>query len=46
MAWLSIGNSNEDLCQKLIENDVLQPGTILEAFRATDRGDFVAAEDR
>ena len=46
MAWLSVGTSNEDLCQKMVENEVLHEGTLLEAFRATDRGDFVADEDR
>lgn len=46
MAWLSVGSSNEDLCRKLVENDVLRDGPILDAFRATDRGDFVAEEDK
>jgi hypothetical protein len=46
MAWLSVGSSNEDLCQKMVDNDVLREGPLLDAFRATDRGDFVPEEDR
>ena len=46
MAWLSVGTSNNDLIQKMIENGVFEEGPILEAFRVTDRGDFVTPEDR
>ena len=46
MAWLSVGTSNDDLCEKMIQNGVLEEGIILEAFRATDRGDFVLEKDR
>eukprot|EP01032_Pedospumella_encystans_P014756 gene14756-16922_t len=33
MAWLSVGTSNNDLIQKMIENGVFEEGPILEAFR-------------
>lgn len=47
MAWLSVGTSNEDLCEKMIENEVLYEDTnILKAFQNTDRGDFVPSDDR
>ena len=46
MAWLSVGTTNDDLCDKLLENRVLEAGSILEAFRNTDRGDFVQQESR
>jgi hypothetical protein len=46
MAWLSVGTSNEDLCEKLISNGVVKEGKILDSFRSTDRGDFVPEEDR
>jgi hypothetical protein len=46
MAWLSVGVSNVDLCEKLQEHDILEEGPILQAFLATDRGDFVPEEDR
>lgn len=46
MAWLSVGESHADLCQKLINHDILKQGIILDAFLATDRGDFVFPEDR
>lgn len=47
MAWLSVGTSNEDLCEKMIENEVLYEDTnILKAFQNTDRGDFVPPDDR
>jgi hypothetical protein len=46
MAWLSVGISNEDLCAKMVENGVLREGALLDAFRFTDRGDFVEEEDR
>lgn len=46
MAWLSVGESHADLCQKLINHEILKQGPILDAFLATDRGDFVFPEDR
>lgn len=46
MAWLSVGTTNEDLCDKLLENGVLEAGSILDAFRNTDRGDFVQQDSR
>jgi hypothetical protein len=48
MSWRSIGTSNQDLCEKLVDNGVLHEGSlILEAFKYTDRGDFVPeGEDR
>mmetsp|Transcript_724 Transcript_724/g.1056 ORF Transcript_724/g.1056 Transcript_724/m.1056 type:complete len:427 (+) Transcript_724:123-1403(+) len=47
MAWLSVGSSNLDLLEKMVENEVLTEGSpIYEAFRHTDRGDFVADGDR
>ena len=46
MAWLSVANSHEDLIRQLVENGVLQEGKLLDAFCATDRGDFVEEEDR
>lgn len=46
MAWLSIGTSNEDLCLKLQGHQILKSGRILQAFQATDRGDFVFPDDR
>ena len=41
MAWIAIGSSNEDLCDKLINLNVLKSEDIVRAFRLTDRGDFV-----
>eukprot|EP01039_Chlorochromonas_danica_P007794 gene7794-8605_t len=46
MAWLSVGNSNEELCEKMTLHGVLSPGPVLNAFLRTDRGDFVTPEDR
>jgi hypothetical protein len=46
MAWLSVGESHTDFCQKMINHEILKEGPILDAFRATDRGDFVFPEDR
>jgi hypothetical protein len=46
MAWLSVGTTNDDLCDKMIMNGVLEEGEILNAFRSVDRGDFVPEEDR
>lgn len=46
MAWLSVGETNDDLCDKLLEHGVLQHGSILNAFRNTDRGDFVQQDNR
>ena len=46
MAWLSVGVSNEDLCNKMMDLGLLEEGRILEAFRNTDRGDFVLEKDR
>jgi hypothetical protein len=47
MAWLSIGTSNQDLCEKLVDNDVLDEGSLIfKAFKYTDRGDFVSEADR
>jgi hypothetical protein len=46
MAWLSVGSSNDDLCEKLIFHGILKEGKILESFRLTDRGDFFPEDDR
>jgi protein-L-isoaspartate O-methyltransferase len=46
MAWLSVGTSNEELCEKLVENGVIRSQEILRAFSCTDRGDFVQPEFR
>lgn len=46
MAWLSMGTSNGDLCDKMVQHGVLQDGPILQAFQSTDRGDFVFPEDK
>lgn len=46
MAWLSVGMSNDDLCDKLVQYGVLKESIVEAAFRITDRGDFVDAEDR
>jgi hypothetical protein len=46
MAWLSVGSSNDDLCEKLSFHGILKEGKILESFRLTDRGDFFPEEDR
>ncbi len=46
MAWLAIGSNNDDLCDKLIENEVLRGTEITRAFRLTDRGDFVQQKYR
>lgn len=46
MAWLSIGDTNDDLCDKLVGHGVLRLGAILNAFRVTDRGDFVQQDCR
>lgn len=46
MAWLSVGETNDDLCDKLLEHGVLQQGNIMNAFRHTDRGDFVQQDNR
>ena len=44
MAWLSAGTSNEDLIDQMITNGVIQDPQIENAFRFTDRGDFVLPE--
>lgn len=41
MAWLSVADNNEDLCEKLLENEVIKEMDIFSAFQMTDRGDFV-----
>ena len=46
MAWFSVGNSNEDLVEKMCGHGVMVPGRILDAFRHTDRGDFVQQANR
>jgi hypothetical protein len=46
MAWLAIGSNNDDLCDKLIQNEVLRGDDIIRAFRLTDRGDFVTQKYR
>jgi hypothetical protein len=47
MAWLSVGVSNADLCNKLQEHEILTQNTpIYDAFLHTDRGDFLHEEDR
>jgi hypothetical protein len=47
MAWLSVGTSNQDLCDQLVDNGVLSVGSLIfEAFKYTDRGDFVLEADR
>lgn len=46
MAWLSVGNNNDELIAQMKENGVLDDDLILDAFRQVDRGDFVKKEDR
>eukprot|EP00596_Hydrurales_sp_CCMP1899_P001960 CAMPEP_0119038168 /NCGR_PEP_ID=MMETSP1177-20130426/6891_1 /TAXON_ID=2985 /ORGANISM="Ochromonas sp, Strain CCMP1899" /LENGTH=488 /DNA_ID=CAMNT_0007000351 /DNA_START=323 /DNA_END=1789 /DNA_ORIENTATION=- len=46
MAWLSVGSTNDDLCNQLKQHGVLQTGAIFAAFRHTDRGDFVQQNKR
>lgn len=53
MAWLSVGQSNEELLSVMTQNRVFktEPSSpyndlILEAFKNTDRGDFVFPIDR
>eukprot|EP01035_Chromulina_nebulosa_P022864 gene22864-29613_t len=46
MAWLSIGQTNEELCNKLQENNVITSSVIINAFKLTDRGDFVQQKYR
>ena len=41
MAWLSVGTTNDELCNRMIELNVLRSENIIKAFRLTDRGDFV-----
>ena len=47
MAWLSVGSSNDELCEQLFTHGVFQErGPISEAFKKVDRGDFVIPTDR
>lgn len=48
MAWESIGSNNDELCDKLLSHSVLKSDmtNLIEAFRKTDRGDFVLPEFR
>ena len=53
MAWLSVGSSNEELINKMVQNKVFKTepydkykAKILAAFQNTDRGDFVLPTDR
>jgi hypothetical protein len=46
MAWLSVGTTNEDLCDKMVDHAVLEAGIIQDAFRNTDRGDFIPEKYR
>jgi hypothetical protein len=46
MVWLSVGTTNEDFCDKMVDHPVLEAGIIQEAFRNTDRGDFVSEKYR
>jgi hypothetical protein len=46
MAWLSAGNSNDDLVQQMIDNGVINSPQIQRAFFCTDRGDFVQPDQR
>jgi hypothetical protein len=41
MAWLTVAQSNEELVNKLINHQVLTDDKLIQAFRLTDRGDFV-----
>lgn len=40
MAWQAVGLSNDDMCDKLLDNGVFKFGIIGEAFRKVDRGYF------
>ena len=44
MAWISAGNSNKELVEQLEENGVIKSSKIKQAFKFTDRGDFVPPE--
>jgi len=49
MAWLSVGNSNDDMIDKLIEHNVFHGNNqakAIQAFRLTDRGDFIHRDFR
>ncbi len=51
MAWLSIATNNDDLVDKLQDHRVFRSddpahARIIQAFRDTDRGDFVPQEHR
>ena len=46
MAWISAGNSNNELVEQLIENRVIKSKELEIAFKCTDRGDFVLQEYR
>ncbi len=51
MAWLSIATNNDDLVNKLQDHRVFRSDDpahdrIIQAFRDTDRGDFVPQEHR
>jgi hypothetical protein len=47
MAYLSVGTNHEELVDKMVMHGVLKEGTeILDAFRVTDRGDFVPQHHR
>ena len=47
MAWISAGSSNEELVEQLIDNGVIRSKSKIEnAFKYTDRGDFVPREFR
>jgi hypothetical protein len=46
MAWLSVGTTNEELVEQLVENKVIRSPHLLAAFKYTDRGDFIQPEFR
>lgn len=46
MAWISAGNSNDELVEQLVENGVIKSSKLQLAFKYTDRGDFVPKEFR
>ena len=46
MAWLTVAQSNEELVNKLVSHNILSDEKLIQAFRLTDRGDFVHQDQR
>ena len=45
MAWRTAGETNEDMCTKMFELNVIPDSTLLNVFKSVDRGYFAYGND-